>query len=227
VVAYGVGKGSTDERDINLDLARARRTGIPEVVFAERKTYEQIERIMCWLWNANGFVLATRVPVDFFDRLSTTLPAAVSNFTARVIRCGALPSTRSTIGVISAGTSDLPVAEEAAFCAESFGNTVIRRNDVGVAGIHRLLEALPAVQDCAALIVVAGMEGTLPGIVAGLVSAPVIAVPTSVGYGVAAGGVAALHTMLASCAPGIGVVNIDNGFGAAALAHKIARSTQP
>ncbi len=214
------------ERDVTLDLARARRTGVPEVVLAERKSSEQIERIMRSLWNANGFALATRVPAEFFDRLSATLPAVVANYTARSIRCGALPPTGSAIGVISAGTSDWPVAEEAAFCVESFGNSVHRRNDVGVAGIHRLLETLPDLQDCAVLIVVAGMEGTLPGLVAGLVSAPVIALPTSVGYGVAAGGLAALNTMLAACAPGIGVVNIDNGFGAAALAHKIACMAQ-
>ena len=137
------------------------------------------------------------------------------------LRRGALPRTGARVAVVCAGTSDLPVAEEAAFALDAFGHDAVRATDVGVAGIHRLFDALDDIASCRAVIVVAGMEGALPSVVAGLVRAPVIAVPTSVGYGAAFDGLAALLGMLTSCAPGIGVVNIDNGFGAAALAHKI------
>ncbi len=135
-----------------------------------------------------------------------------------------LPRTGRRIAVVCAGTSDLPVSAEAAFTADAFGHDVVRATDVGVAGIHRLFEALDEIAACGCVIVVAGMEGALPSVVAGLVRAPVVAVPTSVGYGAAFGGLAALLGMLTACAPGIGVVNIDNGFGAAALAHKIVSS---
>jgi NCAIR mutase (PurE)-related protein len=149
------------------------------------------------------------------------LPDAVYDDGARMLRCGRWPATGRRVAVVCAGTSDLPVAGEARFTLEAFGHDVVQRSDVGVAGIHRLLADFGAVAACEVVIVAAGMEGALPSVVAGLVQAPVIAVPTSVGYGVAAGGFAALHAMLASCAPGIAVVNIDNGFGAAALAHKM------
>jgi NCAIR mutase (PurE)-related protein len=132
-----------------------------------------------------------------------------------------LPPTGQRVAVVCAGTSDLPVAREAAFTLEAFGEVVVSATDVGVAGVHRVFEVLEDVRTCRAVVVVAGMEGALPSVVAGLVKAPVIAVPTSVGYGAAFEGLAALLGMLTACAPGIGVVNIDNGFGAAALAHKI------
>ncbi|MGH7757391.1 MAG: nickel pincer cofactor biosynthesis protein LarB, partial [Vulcanimicrobiaceae bacterium] len=134
--------------------------------------------------------------------------------------------TGATIGVLCAGTSDLAVAREAAATLDAFGHTVVERYDVGVAGIHRLLDIRADLDRCAALIVVAGMEGALPSVVAGLVRAPVVAVPTSVGYGAAFGGIAALLAMLNACAPGVAVVNIDNGFGGAAVAHKIALGSQ-
>ncbi len=137
------------------------------------------------------------------------------------LRLGTLPRTGTRIAVVCAGTSDLPVAEEAAFALDAFGHDAIRATDVGVAGIHRLFDSLDAIRSCRVVVVVAGMEGALPSVVAGLVRAPLIAVPTSIGYGAAFEGLAALLAMLNACAPGIGVVNIDNGFGAAALAHKI------
>jgi len=140
---------------------------------------------------------------------------------ARVLRLGSLPRSGARIAVVCAGTSDVSVADEAAATLDAFGHDVVRRFDVGVAGVHRILAHIDELNACRAIIVVAGMEGALPSVVAGLVRAPVVAVPTSVGYGASFGGLAALLAMLNACSPGIGVVNIDNGFGAAALAHKI------
>lgn len=205
-----------------IDGARISRTGIPEVVYAQSKTLDQIEGAMRALWDAQRFALATRVPAEMLSLLAVKLPEAALAERARVLRCGRLPRTGRSIGVICAGTSDLPVAEEAAFVADAFGHDVVQLADVGVAGVHRLLDNLALFDECCALVVVAGMEGALPSIVAGLVRQPVVGVPTSVGYGVAAGGTAAMHSMLASCAPGIAVVNVDNGFGAACFAHKVA-----
>jgi NCAIR mutase (PurE)-related protein len=205
-----------------IDTDRARRTGMPEVVFAASKTPEAIEATMRSLYAADGFALATRVHAEVGRDLAARLPDATFHESARTLRCGALPRTGRTIGVLCAGTSDLPVADEAAETLDAFGHTVLRRSDVGVAGLHRLLADFAGLAEARALVVVAGMEGTLPSVVAGLTRVPVIAVPTSVGYGAAFEGIAALLAMLSSCAPGIGVVNIDNGFGAAALAHKIA-----
>jgi NCAIR mutase (PurE)-related protein len=205
-----------------LDHARRERTGVPEVVFAEGKTLDENASAIRGLYDRAGFALATRVPADQRDALMAVLPEAVLEPRSGAIRCGAaLPRTGQRIAVVCAGTSDLPVAEEAAFCLEAFGHDAVRATDVGVAGIHRLFYSLDAIAPCRAAIVVAGMEGALPSVVAGLITAPVIAVPTSVGYGAAFEGIAALLGMLTACAPGIGVVNIDNGFGAAALAHKI------
>ena len=206
-----------------IDTDRGRRTGLPEVVFAAGKTPSGIVATMRALFEREGFALATRVRSEAAEAILDELGANASyNERAATIRMGALPRTGRSVGVLCAGTSDLPVAEEAAEVLDAFGHTVIRRTDVGVAGLHRLLADFSELTCARALVVVAGMEGTLPSVVAGLTSVPVIAVPTSVGYGAAFEGIAALLAMLTSCAPGIGVVNIDNGFGAAALAHKIA-----
>ena len=210
-----------DLGDARVDVRRADRTSIPEVVFAESKTIAQIVAIMRELYTRDGFALATRIPEGFASLLLAELPTAVFDERARALRLGRLATTPGTVGILCAGTSDLPVADEAAFTLEAFGHRVVRRTDVGVAGLHRLLADFEELQTCDALIVVAGMEGALPSVVAGLARPPVIAVPTSIGYGVSAGGFTALHAMLASCSPGIAVVNIDNGFGAAAFAHKL------
>jgi NCAIR mutase (PurE)-related protein len=204
-----------------LDPGRHDRTGVPEVVFAAGKTLDQNVALIGALHARTGFALATRVPADQRTALAAALPHAVLEPVSGMVRIGALPRTGARVAVVCAGTSDLPVAEEAAFALDALGHDAVRATDVGVAGIHRLFDVLDNVASCGAVIVVAGMEGALPSVVAGLVRAPVIAVPTSVGYGAAFDGLAALLGMLNACAPGIGVVNIDNGFGAAALAHKI------
>ncbi|MGD1065536.1 MAG: nickel pincer cofactor biosynthesis protein LarB [Vulcanimicrobiaceae bacterium] len=204
-----------------LDSERRERTGVPEVIFAAGKTLEQNLALVGALYARTGFALATRVPTEQRAALIAAYPDAVLDETAGALRRGTLPPTGQRIAVVCAGTSDLPVAREAGFTLEAFGDEVVSATDVGVAGVHRLFEVLDEVRACRAVIVVAGMEGALPSVVAGLVKAPVIAVPTSIGYGAAFEGLAALLGMLTACAPGIGVVNIDNGFGAAALAHKI------
>jgi pyridinium-3,5-biscarboxylic acid mononucleotide synthase len=208
--------------DANLDHARHGRTGIPEVVFAEHKTLEQVLDIVRDLVERHGSVLATRVPPATADALDERFPAGRSDPRARCFAVGRMPRTARSIAVVCAGTSDLPVADEAAFASNFFGHDVVRQTDVGVAGLHRVLADVEALQRCDAVIVVAGMEGALPSVVAGLVRPPVIAVPTSVGYGANFQGISALLAMLTACAPGIAVVNINNGFGAAAVAHKIA-----
>jgi len=212
--------------DTRIDGARLQRTLVPEVVYAESKTLEQIEAAMRALFEAQGFSLATRVPSEMLAPLLSRLPDAAASARARSLRCGRLPRTGFSVGVICAGTSDLGVADEAAFVLDAFGHAVVQLSDVGVAGVHRLLDNLAMFDECSALVVIAGMEGALPSLVAGLVRLPVVAVPTSIGYGVASGGMAALHAMLASCAPGIAVVNVDNGFGAACFAHKVALAAQ-
>ena len=204
-----------------LDHERRDRTGVPEVVLAAGKTLEQNVALLRDLHARAAFALATRVPPDQRERLAAALPQAEIEPLSGTLRWGRLPRTAARVAVVCAGTSDLPVAEEAAFTLEALGHDAVRAADVGVAGIHRLFDVLDDVTSCRAVIVVAGMEGALPSVVGGLVRAPVIAVPTSVGYGAAFDGLAALLGMLNACAPGIGVVNIDNGFGAAALAHKI------
>jgi NCAIR mutase (PurE)-related protein len=208
-----------------VDHHRALRQGFPEVVFGQGKTPEQIaaigERIAA---RGDGF-LATRVVSEAHALLRATLPAIEINplgRTAWLPASNPVPrNARGTVLIVTAGTSDLPVAEEAAVTAAAFGNPVARLTDVGVAGIHRLLAARDALGDASVVIVVAGMEGALPSVVGGLVAVPVIAVPTSVGYGASFGGVSALLGMLNSCASGVTVVNIDNGFGAAAAASRI------
>jgi pyridinium-3,5-biscarboxylic acid mononucleotide synthase len=212
-----------------IDHHRALRQGQPEVVLCEYKTAEQVVAICERLEASNGSFLGTRVPETTAAALARRFPRVVWNSLARVAHLPPLesptqPTDAAVILVVSAGTSDLPVAEEAAVVAEAFGHAVERLHDVGVAGLHRLLAATEQLARASVIIVVAGMEGALPSVVGGLVSVPVIAVPTSVGYGASFGGLAALLGMLNSCASGITVVNIDNGFGAAAAASRICRA---
>lgn len=208
-----------------LDHHRALRTGMPEVIFAAGKTPAQVALIFARMAAAGGNVLATRASRETFDAVREVVAHAQFHETARAITLeqSAAASGKGTICVVCAGTSDLPVAEEAAVTARLMGNTVELIADVGVAGIHRLLAQKQSLQSARVLIVCAGMEGALPTVVAGLVNAPVLAVPTSVGYGASFGGVAALLGMLNTCSPNVSVVNIDNGFGAACIASLINR----
>jgi NCAIR mutase (PurE)-related protein len=208
-----------------LDHHRALRTGMPEVIFAEGKTPAQVATIFARMASAGGNVLATRARREVYDAVHPVEPRAEYHETARAItltQSAAMPG-KGTICVVCAGTSDLPVAEEAAVTARLMGNQVELIADVGVAGIHRLLAQQQSLKSARVLIVCAGMEGALPTVVAGLVNAPVLAVPTSVGYGASFGGVAALLGMLNTCSPNVSVVNIDNGFGAACMASLINR----
>ena len=206
-----------------VDHHRTLRTGMPEVIFAAGKTTEQVAAIFERMANAGGNVLATRVSPEHWKAVEQIVPKALHNPTARTITLeqAAAPAGKGTVAVVCAGTSDLPVAEEAVVTARIMGNTVELIADVGVAGIHRLLAQRDALKAARVLIVCAGMEGALPTVVGGLVNAPVLAVPTSVGYGASFGGVAALLGMLNTCSPNISVVNIDNGFGAACIASLI------
>jgi pyridinium-3,5-biscarboxylic acid mononucleotide synthase len=208
-----------------VDHHRALRQGFPEVIFGEGKTPEQIAAIAERIADRQSGLLVTRIAPDAAELLARRLPGIHLNVLGRTARLDpAEPLERRTLGavaVVTAGTSDLPVAEEAAETLIAYGNPVERVTDVGVAGLHRVLAAGEVLQRAAVVIVVAGMEGALPSVVGGLVSVPVIAVPTSIGYGASFGGVAALLGMLNSCASGVTVVNIDNGFGAAAAASRI------
>ena len=209
-----------------IDHHRQLRTGFPEVIWGADKTPEQIIRIMEAMDRNASVVMATRIEAEVYQRLSAVIPDSVYYPEARICSLSKpqAPSQQGTISILTAGTADIPVAEEAAITAELCGFEVIRLWDVGVAGIHRLLSNSQVVYDADVLIVVAGMEGALPSVVAGMADCPVIAVPTSVGYGASFGGITPLLTMLNSCAAGIGVVNIDNGFGAAILAGQILRT---
>jgi pyridinium-3,5-biscarboxylic acid mononucleotide synthase len=205
-----------------VDHHRALRQGFPEVVFGPGKTPEQVAAIAERIVSAGHSLLITRTDARTFDTVRQKVPDATFQELARTItRAGDAPRGRGTIVVAAAGTADLPVAEEAAVSAEIMGNTVDRMYDVGVAGLHRLLSEHHRLIAARVIIVVAGMEGALPSVVGGLVDVPVIAVPTSVGYGASFGGLTALLAMLNSCASGVSVVNIDNGFGAAAIASSI------
>jgi NCAIR mutase (PurE)-related protein len=206
-----------------VDTHRALRKGFPEVVFGAGKTPVQVLKITSTLLEHEQNVLATRVTAAHARVLRKKFKSAVYHELARCVTVEhkPLPKRAGTIAVVCAGTSDLPVAEEAAVTAEIMGNCVDRINDVGVAGVHRLFNRLEAIQRANVVIVVAGMEGALPSVVAGLVSRPVIAVPTSVGYGASFGGLAALLGMLNSCGSSVTVVNIDNGFGAGYAASQI------
>jgi pyridinium-3,5-biscarboxylic acid mononucleotide synthase len=206
-----------------IDHHRAVRQGCPEVVFGPGKTPEQVAAIADRLVAAGHSLLVTRTDRQTFDAVSARLTTAKFHELARTITLplGEIPPGRGTIVVAAAGTADLPVAEEAAVCAELMGNTVDRLYDVGVAGIHRLLSEHARLIAGRVIIAVAGMEGALPSVIGGLVKVPVVAVPTSVGYGASFGGLTPLMAMLNSCASGVSVVNIDNGFGAAAVASAI------
>jgi pyridinium-3,5-biscarboxylic acid mononucleotide synthase len=206
-----------------VDHHRSMRKGFPEVIFSQGKTTDQIAAIAERIVARGHTLLATRASAEQFEAVRGVVPDAVYHPSARIIerRAGEIPAGTGTILVASAGTSDQPVAEEAAISAEVMNNTVDRLYDVGVAGLHRLLAASDRLSAARVIIVAAGMEGALPSVVGGLVSVPVVAVPTSVGYGASFGGVAALLGMLNTCAPGVGVVNIDNGFGAACIASLI------
>jgi NCAIR mutase (PurE)-related protein len=208
-----------------LDHHRALRTGMPEVIFAAGKTNTQVAAIFARMAKAGGNVLATRASREAYEAVRVVEPRAEFHELARAITLNQAPAPqgKGTIAVVCAGTSDLPVAEEAVVTARMMGNTVELIADVGVAGIHRLLAQKDALQAARVLIVCAGMEGALPTVVAGLVNAPVLAVPTSVGYGASFGGIAALLGMLNTCSPNVSVVNIDNGFGAACMASLINR----
>lgn len=210
-----------------IDHHRKLRTGFPEVIWGPGKTVEQLVQIMGALEKRNPVVMATRIEPEVYEELLLEIPDLIYYREARICavdRRSAAPSQCSgAIAILTAGTADLPVAEEAAVTATLSGFCVRRLWDVGVAGIHRLLGNWHLISDADVLIVVAGMEGALPSVVAGLADCPVIAVPTSVGYGASLNGLAPLLTMLNSCAAGVGVVNIDNGFGAAILAGQILR----
>jgi len=206
-----------------VDTHRALRKGFPEVIFGAGKTPTQVVGIAAKLLEREQRILITRITGEHARALRKKFKRAVHHEIARCVTIEKQPERKrpGTIAVICAGTSDLPVAEEAAVTAEIMGNRVERLSDVGVAGLHRLLGRLELIQSVNVLVVVAGMEGALPSVVAGLVSRPVIAVPTSVGYGASFGGLAALLGMLNSCGSGVTVVNIDNGFGAGYAASQI------
>ncbi len=208
-----------------VDHHRAVRQGFPEVIFCPGKTAAQIEEIARRLLSGGaGALLATRADTEAAQAVCRAAPDAVYHPAARLVTLSRSPVRRQgTVAVVTAGTADLPVSEEAALTLETLGHTVDRVYDVGVAGIHRLLSCLDRLAASDVLIVVAGMEGALASVAGGLVPIPVIAVPTSVGYGASFGGLAALLSMLNSCAAGVGVCNIDNGFGAAFLAARILR----
>ncbi len=215
----------------NIDHHRAIRTGFPEVIWGPGKTPDQIAQIMNVMRDRTDVVMATRIEPEVYIQLKGKVPDLRYYALAKI--CALHPASPPSrppfpglIGLLSAGTADLPVAEEAAVTAELCGFQVNRLWDMGVAGIHRLLNNRHAIAQADVLIVVAGMEGALPSVVAGLADCPVIAVPTSIGYGASFNGLAALLSMLNSCAAGVGVVNIDNGFGAAMLAGQMLRMAQ-
>ena len=211
---------------VMVDTHRALRTGEAEAVYCAGKTAEQAVAAFSALAAGGGPVLATRASDEHVRALIAAVPSAVHHPVARMVVLPGTPREFGAVAVVCAGTSDLPVAEEAAVTAEALGARVSRVHDVGVAGLHRLLDHVALIRRARVVIAVAGMEGALPSVVAGLVAAPVIAVPTSVGYGAAFGGLAPLLAMLNACAPGVAVVNIDNGFGAGLLAVRILRGMQ-
>lgn len=215
----------TDLGFARIDHHREIRTGYPEIVYCAGKTIEQVREIFRVMDEKENNIVGTRATPEMYEAVKMICPGAFYYKEARIIsiqkKKPELPETG--IAVITAGTSDIPVAEEAAVIAELLGNRVIRIFDAGVAGIHRLVDKLPEIRACKVIIVIAGMEGALASVVGGLVDKPVIAVPTSVGYGANFGGVSALLAMLTSCSAGVTVVNIDNGFGAGFSASMINR----
>ncbi len=209
---------------LNLDLDRVQRQGFPEVVFARGKTATQVIEALRGLHAAHGCAMATGVATDMAEAVRSQLNLGTYDECSRLYRIGQYPGKNASLPqpcVVSAGTADQPVAEEAAQTLEFLGYPTRRIRDVGVAGLHRLLDRVDDLKQASVIIVVAGMEGALASVVGGLVAQPVIAVPTSIGYGASFGGLAALLAMLNSCAAGVGVVNIDNGFGAAMMAVRI------
>ena len=216
----------------NIDHHRTIRTGFPEVIFGQGKTPQQIRDIFLELVGHDRNIIATRTSEKAFQIVKEAVPAAQYYEAARIIAVREDTSgaeqgnSLGNVCVVSAGTADIPVAEEAAVTAELLGNTVTRVYDVGVAGIHRLFDKLPVIRQADVVVAVAGMEGALASVIGGLVEVPVIAVPTSIGYGANLGGLSALLSMLNSCANGVSVVNIDNGFGAAYMAAVINKGRQ-
>lgn len=215
--------GFIDMEFAKIDTSREERTGIPEVIFGAGKSNEQLTSIAKKMFDKGKDILITRCSQEMYTAVKSTVPNAVYNALAKTIsyKHAQTNQTNTYICVVTAGTSDIPVAEEAAVTAEFLGNKVERVFDVGVAGIHRLFDKLHLLRNARVIIVVAGMEGALASVVGGLVAKPIIAVPTSIGYGANFGGIAALLSMLNSCASGVSVVNIDNGFGAACQASLI------
>ncbi|HVE16724.1 MAG TPA: nickel pincer cofactor biosynthesis protein LarB [Chthoniobacterales bacterium] len=220
-----MGSGFEDLGFAKVDHGREARCGRPEVIFCEGKTADEVAAISARIAAESGYVLGTRASRGQFEAVAAVLPQAAYHERARCITCGQAPAVTGNlvVGILSAGTSDLAVAEEAAVTLAAFGQRVERVYDVGVAGLHRLVDRLETVRACSVLIVAAGMEGALPSVVSGLVDRPIIAVPTSIGYGASFGGLAALLGMLNSCGSKVTVVNIDNGFGAACAADAILR----
>jgi len=215
----------TDLGFARIDHHRELRTGYPEIVYCAGKTNEQVEAIFRAMDSHGNNIIGTRADREMFEFIAPSFPEAVYYDVARIISISkkkiAPPATK--IAIVTAGTSDIPVAEEAAVTAELLGNEVVRIYDAGVAGIHRLVDKLPEIRACRVSVVIAGMEGALASVVGGLVNMPVIAVPTSVGYGASFEGISALLAMMTSCAAGVTVVNIDNGFGAGFAASRINR----
>ncbi len=213
----------TDLGFAKIDHHRELRTGYPEIIYCAGKSVEQVAEIFSIMSSREKNILGTRADETMYEAVRKIYPDAVYYREARIISIRKIKpvAPKSRITVITAGTSDIPVAEEAAVTAELLGNNVLRIYDVGVAGIHRLVDKLPEIRSCRVVIVIAGMEGALASVVGGLVDKPVIAVPTSVGYGANFGGISALLAMLTSCSTGITVVNIDNGFGAGFSASMI------
>ena len=220
-----LGKAEPSEHpQATLDHLRAERTGFPEVIYCPQKSDEQIASLAATLARRGGLVLATRATPSAFDAVRALLPSARFDAEARTIVYEREPLPRvGLVCIVTAGTSDRAVAAEAAVALDVMGNAVARIDDVGVAGLHRVLGHVGALRTANVVIAVAGMEGALPGVVAGLTDRPVVALPTSVGYGASFGGLAALLTMLNACAGGVAVVNIDSGFGAACVASRINR----
>ena len=220
--------GVADLGFARLDTDRAARTGDPEVVYGAGKTAVQVVEILGTLHDAHPerAILATRLDDAVLEAVTAQVPGVVVDRVARAATLGPMPQARGTVAVVSAGTSDAPVAAEAALTARVYGAGVRTINDVGVSGLHRILAARGDLDAANCLVVVAGMEGALPSVVGGLTGVPLVAVPTSVGYGASFHGVAALLGMLNSCAPGVTVVNIDNGFGAGVFAARVARAAR-
>jgi len=233
----GADNGASSEQPVpsldldyaRLDLDRARRTGDPEVVYGEGKSPDHVVSLLRSLHESHPdrAVLATRLSPEALTRLARELPDVVTDETAHAATLGPLPEPRGLVLVISAGTSDATVAHEAGLTARVFGTEARLINDVGVAGLHRVMAVRDELVTADCLVVVAGMEGALPSVVGGLTGVPLVAVPTSVGYGASFNGLAALLAMLNSCAPGVTVVNIDNGFGAGVFAARVARNAAP